>query len=201
MPAFAERISEVAKLNRSKKTKYAVHSRVKRWETTDLGKVRGFHPNYENLSPKKLLFVKNSHYLAGIEHIINNEKLCEEYSFHYKYSGPDGTKNQTGRGFYGEMSYKGKTFEGFFHVAIGEDNCMFHAMFEEPTGIISPQTLCKKLEFIEEGGDDGWEVTIKCAFGVRPEDKAIVMEKGEAKDRVTYYFKPLLRPGSSKFRS
>ena len=176
------------------KLPFSSHPRVQRWQTTNHEVMRTFGESYRQEDEENLTYLRNAHNLAGIERVVSDKQLKEQYSYpssHINHAGVE----QKGRKFFASMKSGGKAYSGVIHLGINEESGeIFHAMFtqlENPT--FSPNKL-KELrveEIEEEKAEGGWELVNSYQFDI-DSDEVLHMKTGtKGKDQVHFSFYPL----------
>lgn len=186
------------KLNSNTQSVCLSGSRVWRWDTPDLEKIRQFKDkissntpvqHYVNLSIPELLEQQALHNLGGIERVLSCEP-ADKYSFIYIPS--NSTDGRIGRCFYAEMNYKEKNTLGMIHLGIGKDNVIFHAMFTplKPTDKLSLKnfiSVADKVTDTDEKEETQWKQVSPFTFELS--NDALVMKV--KRQNVKFTFHPL----------
>ncbi len=185
-------------LNDSHEVNFHLHHRVARWIEADLSLIKKrFGSPYDQYDDEKLKYMRRCHHLCGIEKILSEEKLTNEYSFSYSIRNNVGAH---GRGFYATMCCGDRNPEsGIIYVAFNEKTrVIYHAMFEAFSSdknqipilnqIQSGIQRCPELE--KEDTCSDWEINKRTLFDC--DDNKIIMKIGKKpKNRVTFVFEPV----------
>ncbi|HEY4831051.1 MAG TPA: DUF1609 domain-containing protein, partial [Waddliaceae bacterium] len=195
----------IVQLNRFSPPQYTLHPRILRWNTSNLENIRRFEDfdprtkerikQYENYAMETLIELKNNHSLIGIEHLLSNPMIIENYSFSYKFKNTN-EESKLGRGFYSVKIHDNKKETGIIYVGVGKDQVIYHAMFEPLADQeLLPKNIAKVLETQEDGDlsieEKKWDQIHLCTFSLS-ENSIIQMEIGKtAKQRITFQLYPI----------
>ena len=176
------------------KLPFSSHPRVQRWQTTNHEVMRTFGESYRQEDEENLTYLRNAHNLAGIERVVSDKQLKEQYSYpssHINHAGVE----QKGRKFFASMKSGRKAYSGVIHLGINEESGeIFHAMFtqlENPN--FSPSEL-KRLqveEIEEEKAEGGWELAGTYQFDIDADDVLHMKTGAKGNNQVHFSFYPL----------
>jgi hypothetical protein len=174
-----------------KQHQFSLHRRILRWRGAKLDDIPSFTDfdsqlgtwvhHYASYTPKELQYQKWVHEIP-MEQILCDPALLKKYSFGYRFCGPDGTKNLTGRCFYAEMTDGNKKVEkGLIRVAVNEHQQIYHIHFQK-TGVLAVAHLmqsipCPKADsFDEKEPPDGaeWQHTSPYGFSREPNGTILI---------------------------
>jgi hypothetical protein len=134
---------------------YSLHDRCLRWRGAKPSAISTFTDfdsesghwvlSYAACTTKAQLTYQKRVHAIPMERIMNQPALVDKYSFGYRFCGSDGTKNQTGRCFYAEMTDKsGHVEKGLIRVASGDDGQIYHIHFQK-SGTLSLEQLTQSV--------------------------------------------------------
>jgi hypothetical protein len=204
-PSWGGSLKErVEQLNRHPSSAYTLHPRILRWNTADIGRIKQFEDKdpltgnsvkkYEQFTKEQLLLFKQNHQLSGIQYLLSDPSLSNDYSFCYRFKN-EGGEMREGRGLYASKQDHGKCEHGVVYVAIGKDAVIYHALFEpfKDTSLV-PQQLAKPFSIAEDFTlkSEEWQQTDAYLFSFIEGENLIQMSIGKkAQHRVIFNFYPL----------